>query len=179
MSGEHRHRHRQRQVKGGLTVLTNGIRAFLPGSLVDMRPIKDTRRSKARRWNSRSSSSIASATTSWCRVARSSRRRMGEDRQGCWRTSRRARSSRVWSRTSPITVRSWISVASTACCTSPTWRGAACSHPAKSCRSARKSSQGPQVRSGKEPRFAGRQAAGRGSLGRHGAPLSAGHTPVR
>ncbi|WP_417067667.1 30S ribosomal protein S1 [Niveibacterium terrae] len=30
------------KVKGGLTVMTNGIRAFLPGSLVDMRPVKDT-----------------------------------------------------------------------------------------------------------------------------------------
>ena len=30
------------QVKGGLTVMTNGIRAFLPGSLVDTRPVKDT-----------------------------------------------------------------------------------------------------------------------------------------
>jgi len=30
------------KVKGGLTVMTNGIRAFLPGSLVDTRPIKDT-----------------------------------------------------------------------------------------------------------------------------------------
>ena len=29
------------KVKGGLTVLVNGIRAFLPGSLVDTRPIKD------------------------------------------------------------------------------------------------------------------------------------------
>ena len=30
------------RVKGGLTVMTHGIRAFLPGSLVDMRPVKDT-----------------------------------------------------------------------------------------------------------------------------------------
>jgi len=30
------------KVKGGLTVMCNGIRAFLPGSLVDVRPIKDT-----------------------------------------------------------------------------------------------------------------------------------------
>ena len=30
------------KVKGGLTVMINGIRAFLPGSLVDIRPIKDT-----------------------------------------------------------------------------------------------------------------------------------------
>jgi small subunit ribosomal protein S1 len=32
----------QGKVKGGLTVMCNGIRAFLPGSLVDIRPIKDT-----------------------------------------------------------------------------------------------------------------------------------------
>ena len=30
------------KVKGGLTVMINSIRAFLPGSLVDVRPIKDT-----------------------------------------------------------------------------------------------------------------------------------------
>ncbi len=30
------------KVKGGLTVMTTGIRAFLPGSLVDTRPVKDT-----------------------------------------------------------------------------------------------------------------------------------------
>jgi small subunit ribosomal protein S1 len=32
----------QGKVKGGLTVLVNGLRAFLPGSLVDIRPVKDT-----------------------------------------------------------------------------------------------------------------------------------------
>jgi small subunit ribosomal protein S1 len=32
----------QGKVKGGLTVMCNGIRAFLPGSLVDVRPVKDT-----------------------------------------------------------------------------------------------------------------------------------------
>jgi small subunit ribosomal protein S1 len=30
------------KVKGGLTVMVNGVRAFLPGSLVDIRPVKDT-----------------------------------------------------------------------------------------------------------------------------------------
>src|ERR1035437_2546060 len=30
------------KVKGGLTVMVNGIRAFLPGPLVDIRPVKDT-----------------------------------------------------------------------------------------------------------------------------------------
>src|SRR3546814_7646350 len=30
------------KVKGGFTVDVNGIRAFLPGSLVDVRPVRDT-----------------------------------------------------------------------------------------------------------------------------------------
>lgn len=30
------------KVKGGLTVISSGVRAFLPGSLVDLRPVKDT-----------------------------------------------------------------------------------------------------------------------------------------
>ena len=30
------------KVKGGLTVMMNSVRAFLPGSLVDTRPVKDT-----------------------------------------------------------------------------------------------------------------------------------------
>lgn len=30
------------RVKGGLTVLIDGIRAFLPGSLIDLKPVKDT-----------------------------------------------------------------------------------------------------------------------------------------
>ena len=38
------------RVKGGLTVLINGIRAFLPGSLVDMRPVKDTTPFENKEW---------------------------------------------------------------------------------------------------------------------------------
>ena len=41
------------KVKGGLTVLTNGIRAFLPGSLVDTRPVKTPRHTRARPLSSR------------------------------------------------------------------------------------------------------------------------------
>src|SRR5439155_883908 len=33
---------RQEMRQGELTVMINGIRAFLPGSLVDIRPVKDT-----------------------------------------------------------------------------------------------------------------------------------------
>ena len=62
--------------------MVNGIRAFLPGSLVDMRPVKDTiavRRQGSS--SSRSSSSTASATTWWCRAARCSKRRQGAERE--------------------------------------------------------------------------------------------------
>jgi len=39
------------KVKGGFTVELNGIRAFLPGSLVDVRPVRDTLHRKA--WKSK------------------------------------------------------------------------------------------------------------------------------
>ena len=39
------------RVKGGLTVLINGIRAFLPGSLVDLRPVKDTTPFENKEWD--------------------------------------------------------------------------------------------------------------------------------
>src|SRR3546814_15363673 len=39
------------RVKGGLTVMVNGIRAFLPGSLVDLRPVKDTAPFENKEWD--------------------------------------------------------------------------------------------------------------------------------
>lgn len=39
------------RVKGGLTVMVNGIRAFLPGSLVDLRPVKDTTPYENKEWD--------------------------------------------------------------------------------------------------------------------------------
>lgn len=39
------------KVKGGFTVELNGIRAFLPGSLVDVRPVRDTLHWKAKSLN--------------------------------------------------------------------------------------------------------------------------------
>lgn len=41
------------KVKGGFTVELNGIRAFLPGSLVDVRPVRDTLHLKAKSLNSK------------------------------------------------------------------------------------------------------------------------------
>ncbi|MCX7628253.1 MAG: 30S ribosomal protein S1 [Methylophilaceae bacterium] len=38
------------RVKGGLTVMINGLRAFLPGSLVDIRPVKDTTPYEGKEW---------------------------------------------------------------------------------------------------------------------------------
>jgi ribosomal protein S1 len=61
------------KVKGGLTVLVNGIRAFLPVRWSTPAPPRTCLRTRTRPWNSRSSSSIASATTSCCRAVRWSR----------------------------------------------------------------------------------------------------------
>jgi small subunit ribosomal protein S1 len=63
------------KVKGGFTVDLNGVRAFLPGSLVDVRPVRTPRSSKGVRSSSRSSSSIKSATTLSSHVVRSSKRK--------------------------------------------------------------------------------------------------------
>ena len=95
-------------------------------------------------------------------------------------TCRKARSSRASSRTSPTTARSSTSAASTACCTSPTWRGSACKHPSEVV----KVGDELEVRILKFDRERNRvslgpEAARRGSVGGHRAPLSARHARVR
>jgi hypothetical protein len=69
------------------------------------------------------------------RARRDPRRTAPRDRR---RTSKKARSSTAWSRTSPITVRSWTWAASTACCMSPTSPGAASTTRPKCSPSARR-----------------------------------------
>jgi small subunit ribosomal protein S1 len=69
------------KVKGGFTVDVNSIRAFLPGSLVDVRPVRDTLISKARSLSSRSSSSTRSAITWSCPAARSWKRQTAHERE--------------------------------------------------------------------------------------------------
>ena len=61
------------KVKGGFTVDIKDVRAFLPGSLVDVRPVRDPASWKARSWSSSSSSWTASATTWSSPAARWSR----------------------------------------------------------------------------------------------------------
>ena len=56
------------KVKGGLTVMINGIRAFLPGSLVDIRPVKDTTPYENKEMEFKVINSIVSAITWWCRA---------------------------------------------------------------------------------------------------------------
>jgi small subunit ribosomal protein S1 len=78
------------RVKGGFTVDIDLVRAFLPGSLVDVRPVRDPTYSKASRSNSRSSSSTKAQQRR--RVApRGGRRRVQRrDANSCWRICRKA-----------------------------------------------------------------------------------------
>ena len=115
------------KVKGGLTVMVNGIRAFLPGSLVDT--ASGQGHDAVRRQDDGVQGHQARPQAQQrgaCRAAPWSKRPMGEERAAsCSRRCRKAPSSRASSRTSPTTARSSTSAASTACCTSPTWPGAA------------------------------------------------------
>jgi small subunit ribosomal protein S1 len=101
-------------------------------------------------------------------------------RKSC-RTSKKARPSKAWSRTSPITVRSSILAASTACCTSPTWPGAR--QPSVRDPVDRPDRQGPDHphQPGHPPHLAGHEAAGKRSVGWHRKPStrSASASPVR
>ena len=128
------------RVKGGFTVEIENVRAFLPGSLVDVRPVRDTSylenkplEFKVIKLDQKRNNVVVS------------RRAVVEQEFSAERTAlhgqpagRRGR-ARARSRTSPTTVRSSTSAASTACCTSPTWRGSASSIRPKSSRSATRS----------------------------------------
>ena len=109
------------RVKGGFTVDLGGALAFLPGSQVDIRPVRDVgpliskhepfpilKMDRPPRQHRR----VAAAP--------SSRRAAPSSATSCWRPCRRAKSAKAWSRTSPTTARSSTWAASTACCTSPT-----------------------------------------------------------
>ena len=110
------------RVKGGLSVtIRGGVKAFLPGSQVDLRPIRNldkligqTYQFKVIKFNKKRGNIVLSR-----RVLLEKERDEHEDARPS-RRSRRARSSRASSRTSPSTARSSTSAASTACSTSPT-----------------------------------------------------------
>ena len=126
------------KVKGGLTVLVNGIRAFLPGSAARHAPGQG--HEPVRGQDDGVQGHQARPQAQQRRVV-APRGRRGFDgrrtRQAAGDADRRRHRATAWSRTSPSTVRSSTSAASTACCTSPTWPGAVSVTPAKWSPSAR------------------------------------------
>lgn len=85
----------QGKVKGGLAVMVNGIRAFLPGSLLDNRPVKDTTPFENRETDLKVIKLTASATMWLCRARPCWKSAPALSVLFCWRPSRKAPSSRV------------------------------------------------------------------------------------
>ncbi len=112
------------KVKGGLTVMVNGIRAFLPGSLVDVRPVKDTTPYEGKEVEFK----VIKLDRKRNNVVVSRRavleETLGEERKALLETLREGLVVKGIVRTSPTTVRSLTWAVSMVCCTSPTWHGA-------------------------------------------------------
>ncbi len=108
------------KVKGGLTVMINGIRAFLPGSLVAIRPVKDTSPFEGKSLDFK----VIKLDRKRNNVVVSRRavleESLGEEREKLLSTLSEGATVKG-------IARSWTSAASTACCTSPTSRGGASS----------------------------------------------------
>lgn len=127
------------KVKGGLTVMVNGIRAFLPGSLVDVRPIKDTTPYEGKTLEfkviklDRKRNNVVLSRRAVVEAT------LGEERQKLMETLKEG--AIVNGIVKNITdYGAFVDlVASTVCCTSPTWHGVVCVTRAKCCRLARKS----------------------------------------
>ena len=114
------------RVKGGFTVDLSGATAFLPGSQVDIRPVKDITRIDGHAATvSRSSKWIVRAATSSCRAAPFWKKAAPKHVRNSSPILRKVRFWPVSSRTSPITAPSSISAASMVCCMSPTSPGSA------------------------------------------------------
>ena len=113
------------------------VRAFLPGSLVDVRPVRDPAylegkalEFKVIKLDQKRNNVVVSRRAVVEQEYSAERERAAREPAG-----RRGAQGRR-SRTSPTTARSSTSAASTACCTSPTWRGSASSIRPKSSTSA-------------------------------------------
>lgn len=113
------------KVKGGLTVMISSIRAFLPGSLVDVRPVKDTSHFEAQRDRIQSDQTGQKTQQRRCFPPRRSKPLWVKNAKPCWKTCKKAPSSKASLKTLPITVHSLTWAASTVCCTSPIWHGGA------------------------------------------------------
>src|ERR1044071_5711322 len=89
------------RVKGGFTVDLGGAVAFLPGSQVDIRPVRDVQPLMDVPQPFQILKMDRRAAISSCRAGRSSRKRAPSSVRGSSSRSTRARSLRAWSRTSP------------------------------------------------------------------------------
>ena len=168
------------KVKGGLTVMVNGIRAFLPGSLVDIRPVKDT--------------SPYESKVMEFKVIKLDRKRNNVvvSRRAVLEASQGAERQALLSSLHEGAVVKGIvknitdygafvdlgGIDGLLHITDLAWRRV--KHPSEVLAVGDEvDRQSPQVRPGEEPRLARHEAAGRRPVGRPVAPLPAGHAAVR
>ena len=96
------------KVKGGLTAMINGIRAFLPGSLVDIRPVKDTTPYENKEMEFKSSNWIVNAKTSLFHAAPCWKPHKAPIASHYYRACKKVRLFKVSSKILPIMVPSLI-----------------------------------------------------------------------
>ncbi|SUA23909.1 30S ribosomal protein S1 [Neisseria gonorrhoeae] len=82
------------KVKGGLTVMISSIRAFLPGSLVDVRPVKDTSHFEGKEIEFKVIKLDKNATTSLFPAAPFWKPLWVKNAKPCWKPARRLRHQR-------------------------------------------------------------------------------------
>jgi ribosomal protein S1 len=168
------------KVKGGLTVMVNGIRAFLPGSLVDTRPVKDTTPFEGKELEfkviklDRKRNNVVVSRRAVLEAS------MGEERQKLLENLQEGTVIKgiVKNITDYGAFVDLGGIDGLLHITDLAWRRVR--HPQRSAQRRRRSHrQGAQVRPGKEPRQPRHEAARRRSVGGNRPPLPAGHAPVR
>ena len=107
------------RVKGGMLVDV-GVEAFLPGSQIDIVPVRTRTSSSARTSSSRSSRSIRSVATSLYLVVNCSKSNVANRSKRFSTPSKLVKCAKVLSKTSPTLVHLSICKASTVSCTLPT-----------------------------------------------------------
>lgn len=103
-------------VKGGF-IVDVGVDAFLPGSQLDVVPVRNPEEHLGKTYEFRILKINLERKNIVVSAANSSKNPAANPAARSWRKSRLASSARAWSRTSPTLVLSSISTASMACCT--------------------------------------------------------------
>ncbi len=167
------------KVKGGLTVMVNGIRAFLPGSLVDVRPIKDTTPYEGKTLEfkviklDRKRNNVVLSRRAVVEAT------LGEERQKLMETLKEGAivNGIVKNITDYGAFVDLGGIDGLLHITDLAWRRVR--HPSEVLSVGQEITAKILKFDQEEPRLAGREAAGRRSVGRHLAPLPARHPPVR